>query len=176
MLFSFSQQEHFFSDIDLILPEIKKIKLYNQEEHNLITKQNSTWPGYRSMPLIKTNPILWQYVNELLFNKKIIAKGGWKIFSCIHLRLKKNKIEDWIHKDEADGQYDSTCLIYLSDTNLESGTRLYDDNKNLINDIKFVKNRAIIFSGNYNHMGYGHYGDSIDNGRLTLNIFLKKIK
>ena len=89
MLFSLSQQEHFFSDIDLILPEIKKIKLYNQEEHNLITKENSTWPGYRSMPLINTNPILWQYVNELLFNKKIIAKGGWKIFSCIHLRLKK---------------------------------------------------------------------------------------
>ena len=30
-----------------------------------------------------------------------------------------------------------------------------------------------MYSGNYNHMGYGHHGTDINNGRLTINLFIK---
>ena len=52
---------------------------------------------------------------------------------------------------------------------------LYDENENVINDIKFVKNRYIMYSGSYKHMAYGHHGSSIEDGRLTLNIFFNRI-
>ncbi len=54
-------------------------------------------------------------------------------------------------------------------------TVLYDENKNIVNDIKFVQNRFVMYDGGYNHMGYGHHGSSIEDGRLTLNLFIKRI-
>ena len=44
----------------------------------------------------------------------------------------------------------------------------------MINDVKFVQNRFVMYSANYKHMGYGHHGKNIDDGRLTLNLFIKK--
>ena len=76
-----------------------------------------------------------------------------------------------MHKDEADYAF----LIYLNETNLKSGTYLYDENHNVIADIKYVQNRFVIYSGSYNHMGYGHFGNSKENGRLTLNGFLNVV-
>ena len=43
-------------------------------------------------------------------------------------------------------------------------------------DIKYVKNRAIFYSGSYPHKGYGHFGSSVQDGRLTLNVFITKAK
>ena len=94
----------------------------------------------------------------------------YNISAQLHLRLNIDNEKDWIHKDD---EYIYSILIYLSDTNLKSGTYLYDENENIINDIKFVKNRLIMFSSQYKHKGYGYYGTNIDDGRLTLNIFVK---
>ena len=166
------QEENFFPNLYLILPEIKKIKLYNQEEFNKLEKTNATWPGYRSLNLLKTNPILHQYITSLIHQKKLFDKGLWEIEAFLHLRLKEDKYKDWIHKDPDD----LAALIYLSETNLDSGTLLFDDNNYLINDIKFVTNRFIMYHGQYNHKGYGHYGTSIEDGRLTINLFINKRK
>jgi len=62
----------------------------------------------------------------------------------------------------------------LSDTNLNSGTQMFDKEHNIINDMKYVQNRAIFFSSNYNHKAYGHFGSNVQDGRLTLNLFIKK--
>tara|TARA_A100001015_G_C14950754_1_gene696640 strand:- start:1195 stop:1449 length:255 start_codon:yes stop_codon:yes gene_type:complete len=78
-------------------------------------------------------------------------------------------MKDWIHKDDVKSQFSG--LVYLSPTNLESGTRFYDDKENEIADIKFVQNRFVFFNGNYNHMSIGNHGTNIENGRLTLNAF-----
>jgi len=164
------QEENFFPNLDLILPEIKKIKLYSGEEFQKIENPKASWPGFRSRMLTKTNPILHEYITSLIHYKKLLPKGVWEIASFIHLRLKEDEEKDWIHKDVT---Y-FAALIYISNTNFNSGTYLYDDHKNLVNDIKFVNNRFIIYNGKYNHKAYGHHGDSIENGRLTINLFINK--
>jgi len=166
------QEENFFPNLNLILPEIKKIKLYCSEEFKKLENENANWPGFRSRRLAITNPIFHEYILSLIDKKNLLEKGVWDIASYLHIRLKSDNQKDWIHKDNVD----YAALIYISDTNLNSGTYLYNNNKNLINDIKFVSNRFIMYDGDYNHMGYGHHGSSIEDGRLTINLFIKKIK
>lgn len=165
------QEDNFFPDLNLILSEIKKIKLYNLEDFNKLSHQKGNWPGYRSLCINETNPALYLYINHLMSEKKLIPEGRYLISTFLHLRLKEDDKKDWIHKD--DDNY--AALIYLSNSNKDSGTYLYDENKNIINDIKFVKNRFVLYDASYNHMGYGHHGSSIEDGRLTLNLFIKRV-
>jgi|TARA_B100000035_G_scaffold108225_1_gene91832 hypothetical protein len=166
----FRQVENFFPRLDLILPEIRKIKLYSEDEYNKFYDTKESWPGLRSKNLIEENIFLYDYVNYLLTTKKLMTKGSYKITSNIHLRLQDDNKKDWIHKDKCD----LAALIYLSDTNFNSGTYLYDDNGSIINDIKFLQNRCILYSAQYSHKGYGHHGINVHDGRLTLNLFLNE--
>ena len=165
------QVENFFPRLELILPEIKKIKLYNQKEFNKFEETSDNWPGFRSLEFRRTNVFLYELINNLMFTKKMIDKGSYDITAFLHLRLEEHNTQDWIHKDPAL----FTALIYLSDTNLNSGTYIYDENNNVINDIKCVQNRFVIFSGDYNQKGYGHHGNSVQDGRLTFNIFIDNV-
>jgi len=165
------QQDDFFSNLNFILPEIKKIKLHSPQEYNKISKIYNTWPGYRSLVLSNIHPILHEYIVSLMTNKKLIPPGEWMIQSMIHL-ITENSVNNWIHKDI---EHDYSGLIYISNTNLNSGTYLYNDNQEIINDIKFVQNRFIMYNAKTYHMGYGHHGSSIDDGRLTVNLFLNKL-
>ena len=165
-----NQIDGFFPRLDHIMPEIKKINLYNHKDYSDKFVCDSNWPGLRSGNFAETKPIFWNYITNLLFQNNLINNGLYNISAQLHLRLNEDNEKDWIHKDD---EYIYSILIYLSDTNLESGTYLYDENENIINDIKFVKNRLIMFSSQYKHKGYGYYGTNIDDGRLTLNIFVK---
>ena len=49
-------------------------------------------------------------------------------------------------------------LVYLSETNLQSGTSLYDENDKLITDVKFIQNRALIFDSRYSHAAINNHG------------------
>jgi hypothetical protein len=163
--------ENYFDHFNLILPEIKKIKLYSQKEFNKkYTDQIQTWPGQRSGDLCLENPILLAYALSY-FNKFNINVKNVKVFSYIHFRGEDQINKDWIHKDHCT----YSMLIYLNSTNLNSGTYLYDENNNMITDIKYVQNRAVLYNGSYNHMGYGHFGKSAEDGRLTLNFFIHLI-
>ena len=166
------QKENFFTNLDYILPELYKIKLYTKEEFNKkFDKQQ--WPGLRSEPLPDYHPILTSYILDNLKNLPIFSNTKFRLGMYLHLRLPEDDPKDWIHKDEGE---DFAGLIYLNKTNLSSGTLIYDDEKNIINDMKYVKNRFICYNGSYNHKGYGYFGDSVKNGRLTLNLFMKKVK
>jgi len=160
--------DDFLPHLKKYLSEIYKINLYNNEEFNKkFNKQN--WPGMRSGSLDIESKFLFflilQNLNKVTFLKK------YTLELCLHLRREEDSLKDWIHKDEADYAF----LIYLNETNLKSGTYLYDENHNVIADIKYVQNRFVIYSGSYNHMGYGHFGNSKENGRLTLNGFLNVV-
>tara|TARA_R100001509_G_scaffold149728_1_gene108302 strand:+ start:36 stop:557 length:522 start_codon:yes stop_codon:yes gene_type:complete len=166
------QIENFIPRLDGILPELRKIKLYSVQEINSINNVNETWPGLRSKHLFSENRILFEFINNILFkNNNVFEKGGYTIDMFLHLRLAQDEKKDWIHTDDA---HDYSGIIYLSDTNLNSGTQLFDNEDNVINDMKCVQNRAIFFSSNYNHKAYGHFGSNVQDGRLTLNLFIKK--
>jgi hypothetical protein len=166
--------DNFFDNFHLIENEFKKIPLYNLKKFNKKFEQQQTWPGSRSNYLNKEFPFLFN-----LFNKEFIFKFG-DIFkdinmivdSHIHLRLKSDNVKDWIHRDS--DQFIYTCLVYLSKTNINSGTYLYSEDNQVISDVKFIQNRAFFFDSRYLHLAYGHHGSSIDDGRLTLNAFYKK--
>ena len=75
---------------------------------------------------------------------------------------------DWIHKDD---DVDYAMVINLSETNLNSGTCFYDEEKKETIVSKFVKNRAVFYDAQINHSSVGNYGKDIESGRLTLNAF-----
>ena len=105
-----------------------------------------------------------KFEDNVLYNNKFLMKAH------IHLRLEEDDEKDWIHKDQSF----ASILIYLSETNLLSGTCLYDESKNITNTINFVQNRAFLFNGKTNHMALNNHGTDINNGRLTLNCFIYK--
>ena len=161
--------ENFLPHLKEFLNEIQNIKLYDLETFNNkfhTPKQKVTWPGLRSNSLIVENKFLFFLVLENL--KKIYFLEKYSVEMFIHLRRKEDIDKDWIHKDNDDYAF----LIYLNNTNLDSGTYLYDDANNVSTDIKYVQNRFVMYNGLYSHMGYGHFGNDTNNGRLTLNGFL----
>ena len=165
------QLENFFYNLDYILPELYKIKLYSKEEYDKEFPNNGQlWPGYRSADLTVSNPILTSFVFTQLEKIKILQNKNLKIHIYLHLRTEKDEKDEFIHTD--DDFYKYGGLVYLNDTNLNSGTKIYEDKDQMINDIKYVKNRLIIFNGSYRHKGYGYFGNNSNNGRLTLNLFI----
>ena len=158
--------ENFLPNLNYYLSDIYKIPLYNNEEYNKKFKKEN-WPGMRSGSLYIENKFLFFLILENLY--KVFFLKNYFLNLYLHLRKQEDGLKDWIHKDEDDYSF----LIYLNNTNLNSGTNLYDEDNNIISDIKYVQNRFVIYNSSYNHMGYGHFGDSPVNGRLTLNGFIK---
>lgn len=164
------QIDNFFEYPNIILNEAKKIKLYTRKEHpDYLKSEGATWPGLRSLELGKSNPLLkyfcakYLHLNNINFNEKSVL--------YVHCRPSNKNEKDFIH-DDNDGQTKHSILIYISKTNFESGTRLYDEKEQVITDFKFIQNRLVFFDSSYKHMAYGHHGDNINNSRITINGFL----
>jgi len=175
--------DNFFDNFELVETEFKKIPLYSMkdfpEEHRGILsdridadgyKQRILWPGQRSVMLGVKHPSVLQ------LTERIIQKSGderlkntnWGMTVQLHLRLHEDEEKDYIHTDR-----DSlSMIVYLSKTNLKSGTNIYNTDDEVTTNIKFVQNRAVIFDCNQKHRSSLNYGDNIDNGRLTLNCII----
>ena len=174
--------EDFFEQFDLIKDEFKKIPLYdsveltklNRETFNLTENGGEeTWPGSRSEPLFKVSPFLEALFLQTFDNKfkNFFADKKVSCKTSLHLRLDKDDTSDWIHQDNEVADY--SLLVYLSDTNLQSGTGLYNPKKELITDVKFVQNRAFLFTIDYFHKAIGNHGNDIHDCRLTFNAFFR---
>ena len=165
--------DNFFNNFENIKDSFKKFELFNNKEFNEKFNERDEWPGLRSRALHIENPFLFNLIlkeifekigSQYFYNKKITVK------SYVHLRLNEDNKKDWIHTDPC---Y-ATLMVYLSNTNLKSGTCLYNENKELTNTVNFVQNRAFLFNGKTNHMALNNHGTDINNGRLTLNCFIYK--
>jgi hypothetical protein len=164
--------DNFLPQLDFILPKIQEVPLYKLEEYNTKFNKKENWPGKRSQTLIFENPILYAYVMEVILKKVDFLKNTR--FNCemfLHLRRNEDVDKDWIHKDV----YTFASLIYLNKTNLSSGTKIYTDEKKETIDIKYVQNRFVMYNGIYNHVGYGHFGETSSDGRLTFNLFINTL-
>ena len=166
--------ENFFDNFHLIKDYFKKIPLYDLDEYNNkfngndISKAES-WPGKRSQHLHESNPFLFNLIYKELYSKTNIFNNLDTIMNAvIHLRLGDSN-EDWIHTDP--NYY--TLLVYLSETNLNSGTEIYPNDVDVPSTkIGFVQNRALLFKGYQRHKSINNYGNNLENGRLTLNCFI----
>ena len=161
--------DNFLPQLDLILPKIQEVPLYELKEYTTKFNRKEKWPGKKSQTLIFENSILYAYVMEVVLKKVDFLKN--KRFTCeifLHLRRSEDINNDWIHKDRET----FSCLIYLNKTNLSSGTKIYTEEKEETGDIKYVQNRFVMYNGTHNHMGYGHFGKTPSDGRLTFNLFI----
>jgi hypothetical protein len=161
--------ENFLPNLEYFLENIQKINLYDNDTFNSLFNTNQKWPGLRSDDLLNENKFLFFLILQNL--NKVCFLDKYSIQIYVHLRKSEDVFKDWIHKDVEDYAF----LIYLNKTNLKSGTYLYNEGE-IISDVKYVQNRFVIYSGSYDHMGYGYYGDTANNGRLTLNGFIKIIQ
>ena len=163
----------FFDNFNIIKDSFKNIPLYNLKEFKKKFSEKANWPGYRSDNLINVNPFLYNLILKELFNKVknnfLIPGSNMEMRAVIHLRP-SNSVKDWIHTDPVD----KTLLVYLSETNLDSGTCLYEEDDSPSTIVKFVQNRAVMFDGKIKHSTLQQYGNNVENGRLTLNCFFER--
>jgi hypothetical protein len=149
---------------------IKKLPFYNVDEfHKKTGLTGQSWPGVRTESVQEIAPFLFLNVVELMKRKlgMDISRKGNGMF-C-HARFANDK-PDWIHTDPG-----YTLLVFMSPTNLESGTAFFDNKDNMVDRIGFVHNRAILFDGQqYKHMSLKNFGDNLDNARMTINTFFDK--
>ena len=175
--------DDFFKDYDRMLELAYKQKYYKREEHPEQREREAKWPGFRTDWLRKTDEgLYWSIVYQIQDHfdiqnniptqfAHVFRKRDYQINAYYHYKTEATEKDDGVHVDAGD----YSLIVYMGPTNLKSGTVIVDDYDNPITDVKFVSNRAIMFDSQYRHKGYGAFGDSLQNGRLTLNAMLEFI-
>ena len=160
----------FLPYVKSIYPLTKQLKFYNDKEFTDKFKKRATWPGVRTSDLNESCPFL--YIHTLTLLQKAIKLKYTeyeRIEMYCHLRLEEDDSKDWIHTDVSD-----TALIYLSPTNLNSGTDFYDDQENTVASVKFIQGSCVFFKSGIKHRSIGNHGHNMEDGRMTLNVFMFK--
>jgi len=155
--------DNFFDDLDFILQQANKKEYFNADKLSFETGGINTWPGLRTRNLFRDESLFDYILNTT--KKKFSFTNYDAINLGFHKRYDEDNEKDWIHTD--DSNY--ALIVYLSETNLDSGTVFYQEEKEQMT-INFVQNRAIFFRGTYPHKSLLNYGQE-DNCRLTLNGF-----
>jgi len=159
---------NFLPYVESIYPLIKKFKFYNLKDFNETFNENSNWPGYRTQDLHEYCPFLYIHILTLLEESiKVKFTSYKKISMYAHLRFQEDESKDWIHVDSSD-----TAIIYISNTNFNSGTDFYDAQANSIASIKFIQGSCVFFERGINHRSIGNHGNNIEDGRMTINVFM----
>lgn len=175
--------DNFFdaNSLQLVTNEIKKLQFYSCENHPCdgykdVPEYQTKFPGTRTDIIERANPLLNSFIyNCIKDTGKSFLNHRFTLEQFAHLRTEDDNEADYIHQDPVDWAY----LIYLSDTNLTSGTKMYstiDSKKDAENTfIHFVQNRVVMFDSSTPHMAWNNHGQNMDNGRLTINGFCKYI-
>lgn len=162
--------DDFIPDLDNCLGCLKKVSLYDKESNpDYFGVENVSFPGKRSMDMFKENPFFVRYFLKIL-QERVHIEGDYILHSYLHLRPCGSDKEDFVHVDNNT----FSGVLYLSETNLESGTAFYDDKENMIDKINFVQNRLILFPAHLMHCSVKNHGLGIDTGRLTFNAFFQR--
>jgi hypothetical protein len=131
------------------------------------SSKKTGWKGYR---VIINNDDIKKYIKYKLIeiDKKFENLLIDEIFFHYILEENRNDLKKRLHKDTTD----FAGVIYLTpNPPKNSGTTLHNDNTNLENVIDNVYNRFIFYDGKKLHGPQDTFGNSIENGRLTLTMF-----
>ena len=145
----------------------KGLKYYNQEDFKKVTGVYNNFPGLRTNYLHIDYPFLYYSVLAYIKNKFELNLNPYQNISA-HAQMRFDDSEDWIHTD-----FGHTVIIYLSPTNLQSGTGFYNVDNKQTAMINFVQNRGLFFTHGTIHQAENNHGIDKENGRLTLTYFLK---
>ena len=87
--------------------------------------KNLTVPlTFRSLEIFDNHPFLgFLFLSEFRKNFPVVNIKQLNIGLYLHLRLADDQEKDWVHTDS--GVY--TCIIYLNNTNYDSGTQIFNE-------------------------------------------------
>ena len=159
-------------EFKLVKEEIKKLKYYNGADHPNHASSEK-YPGIRTEEFIRVHPLLDSFIIKKLDTAgTIFTQRPYRAFNYGQLRIENDYKESRVHRDAA---FDWAYTLYMSDTNLKSGTTMYESEDSDIEDdnvfVKFVQNRIVLFDVTVPHMVWHAYGKDIDDGRLSVNGF-----
>ena len=170
--------------LDAINQELPKLKYYNDKDHPMmeVDKEFITvkgehkygkWPGIRTNSLTLVSPVIDKLILNTLESKKSeFTKNKFTYVNFAHLRVASDNEEDFIHQDEI---CNFSWLLYMSKTNLNSGTKMYTDCDSDKDKheyfVEFVQNRFVLFDSLIPHMAWGNHGKDFTDGRVTINGF-----
>jgi len=160
--------DNFFEDFHRLEEGFRDVSLWDIDNHPTQSKDKELyWPGYRSVDLKESMPFMTSLYIETV-KKKVGIDSPFKLGIYTHLRTEETEKEDYVHQDNCW----VSGLVYLSRTNLDSGTQFYDsENGNITQTVKFVQNRAVFFKASMWHRVLNGHGTDIGDGRYTLNTF-----
>ena len=132
--------DNFFDpwQLKLAINEVKKIPFYDISDHPR-HEQNTNYPGTRTDDLHRVHPLLATFIIQKVsaINAGQFHSQRWDCKMCVHLRTEDDDELDYIHRDTG---FDWAFLIYLSESNLKSGTKFYKaENSDKEDDNVFVK-------------------------------------
>tara|TARA_R110001632_G_scaffold58688_1_gene142774 strand:- start:373 stop:900 length:528 start_codon:yes stop_codon:yes gene_type:complete len=166
--------DNFFKpwELGVVEKELKKEKFYNEKNHPG-NEETARYPGTKTDLFCRVHPLLDAFIISRLDAKQtVFTSHPYSVKQVAHLRLDGDDAQEYIHQDKP---FDWAYLIYMSDTNLDSGTKMYEsltskkDEENIF--VKFVYNRIVLFDVSVPHMAWGNHGKSFKDGRLTINGF-----
>ena len=162
--------DNFFDDrlFKSVYDEINRLEFVGVKDDSEVTGENAEkvwYPGVRTRLLNEVSPLLDAVIVRQLGNISTpFTIKAYNYYQKAHLRLEKDNEGEFIHTDNADWAY----LIYMSKTNLESGTKFYTDDEKETNFVRFVQNRVVIFNSNIRHRAFNDHGKDINDGRVTI--------
>ncbi len=163
--------DDFFENID----EIRELSLKaDYKRHQDV--EGVGWKGFRADITKETYPQLFDYMHRRLhrLNPKFVGK---KILLHFHYCLECTKDlcypsfeEIKLHKDHSN----LAGVIYLTpNPKPDSGTSLYSDDKSIVNHVENIYNRLVIYPSDILHGPQDMFGETIEDGRMTLTIFIE---
>jgi hypothetical protein len=167
--------ENFFENPDEIIKYSNTCEFFPPEE-------NHFWPGQRTKSFHLFNKSLFNFVIEKLLS--VYYDNTYHNLKCEKVEIMFHKIssKDWssyIKKDiriHRDDDNELSALIYLNKKifNEETGTSLYDDEKNRIIKISNKFNNLACYDAKKLH-GITNF-NNFEEDRLTVVIFIGKIE
>lgn len=170
----------FFPHLETMVDYLKSRDHFKYEDHPVSQQDyNGQWPGMKSLdndPILSSLFFTLMEKHELLTEEQKKSNNTFSLTT--HMRFEEDDKLDWAHTDNGA----ATVLVYLSETNLDSGTQFFDADPEkggkVFLEVPFVQNRAVVFYGDNTkwqapwHKSKKNFGKSIEDVRFTMNAFM----
>lgn len=156
--------------IDNFFPNVDAIREYALSLNYNKSSKETGWKGYRVR--VDNGRITNHIKSKLIEKDSNFANLDLEIYFHYSIDNTKKEITNFderrLHKDVTEW----AGVIYLHPNPIiNSGTTLHSDSGELIHNIENKYNRFIFYSGKILHGVLDTFGNSIEDGRLTITIF-----
>lgn len=186
MLENFVVIENVFDDPEEVVRTAMLQTYLKKETHYHNVNRNTHYDGLRSRSIIDIDTVLDKKLNLQIFSKifqkrfpkefgDIKYRFDFEVSTYFHIMTEEHQFMDiWKHKDDS-------CLmagvVYLQKyPEKDSGTIIYKDNGEVDTIIKNEYNKLVLYSSDYLHAPQRGFGTNLNDARLTMPIFLKRVR